>query len=68
MVVKLTVYLVPNVNALVFKCFDFAIRFTISLVVNQRSRGFEIVYSVPLKYFTAWLMESFQGTICGYRL
>ncbi len=43
-------------------CLVRKIRPNISDVEDQRSRGREIVYSVPLKTRIAWLMESFHGT------
>jgi hypothetical protein len=48
--------------------FDRTIRFTISVVENHRSLGREMVYSVPRNTRMARLIESFQGTACGFGL
>ena len=51
-----------------FSVLDFTTLPTSSVIANQRSRGFEIVYSWPLKKRTAALMASRHGVTVGDRL
>ena len=51
-----------------FTFLDFTMRETISDTANHKSRGRVMVYSYPRKKCTVWLMASFQGTACGFRL
>jgi hypothetical protein len=48
--------------------FHFTIRATTSVTADHSSLGRLMVNSRPLKYRTAWLMESRHGLSCGVRL